>query len=280
VAIENAAETMRALRAAHALESGNEASELAAAQLAEALDLPVPPRRIECYDVSNLQGTHVVGAMVVFEDGAPARGDYRHFKIRTVEGQDDFASMAEMLERRFGRLARHRAASEASVEGEGEGEGAAELAPPPGRAPGAFERTPDLVIVDGGKGQLRSAVQVVQALGLDDVPLVALAKRLELLYRPGHPDPIALPDGSPALFLVQRVRDEAHRFAVGYNRKLRSQSGLRSTLDDIPGIGPRRRRALLARFGSLEHIKAASIDELCSVEGMTRKAAEQVKAYL
>lgn len=270
VAVENAAETMRALRAAHALESSEGAADQAFAQLVEALELPRPPRRIECYDVSNLQGTHVVGAMVVFQDGVPARSDYRHFRIKSVEGQDDFASMAEMLDRRFGRLVRYREA--------GEADGAVPAAP--GGATGAFERTPDLVIVDGGKGQLRFANGVMQALGLDDIPLVALAKRQELLYRPGHPDPVALADGSQALFLVQRVRDEAHRFAISYNRKLRSQSGLRSTLDDIPGIGPHRRRALLAHFGSLEHIKAASIDEMAAVEGMTRKAAEQVKAYL
>ena len=270
VAVENAAETMRALRAAHALESGEGAAQQAFDQLVEALDLPRPPRRIECYDVSNLQGTHVVGAMVVFQDGVPARGDYRHFRIRTVEGQDDFASMAEMLSRRFGRLVRYREA--------GEADGAADVAP--GAQTGAFERTPDLVIVDGGKGQLRFASEVMQALGLDDIPLVALAKRQELLYRPGHPDAVALPDASQALFLVQRVRDEAHRFAISYNRKLRSQSGLRSTLDAIPGIGPHRRRALLAHFGSIEHIKAASIDDLAAVAGMTRKAAEQVKAYL
>jgi len=274
VAVENAAETMRALRAAHAVESGQGAAEQALGQLVDALELPRPPRRIECYDVSNLQGTHVVGAMVVFQDGVPARGDYRHFRIKTVEGQDDYASMAEMLRRRFGRLVRFR-------EGAGgeDGEDTAP-APAPGAPEGAFERTPDLVIVDGGKGQLRFASEVVQELGLDDIPLFALAKRQELLYRPGRSDPVALPDGSQGLFLVQRVRDEAHRFAISFNRKLRAQSGLRSTLDDIPGIGPRRRRALLAHFGSLEHIRAASIDDLAAVDGMTRKAAEQVKAYL
>lgn len=275
VAVENAAETMRALRAAHALESGQGAAEQALGQLVEALELPRPPRRIECYDVSNLQGTHVVGAMVVFQDGVPARGDYRHFRIKTVEGQDDYASMAEMLRRRFGRLVRFRAGAGGEA-----GEPAEAPAAVPGTPEGAFEREPDLVIVDGGKGQLRFASEVMQELGLDDIPLFALAKRQELLYRPGRPDPVALPDGSQALFLVQRVRDEAHRFAVSYNRKLRAQSGLRSTLDDIPGIGPRRRRALLAHFGSLEHIRAASIDDLAAVDGMTRKAAEQVKAYL
>lgn len=275
VAVENAAETMRALRAAHALESGQDAAEQALGQLVEALELPRPPRRIECYDVSNLQGTHVVGAMVVFQDGVPARGDYRHFRIKTVEGQDDYASMAEMLRRRFGRLVRYRAGAGGEA-----GEPAEAPAAVPGTPEGAFEREPDLVIVDGGKGQLRFASEVMQELGLDDIPLFALAKRQELLYRPGRPDPVALPDGSQALFLVQRVRDEAHRFAVSYNRKLRAQSGLRSTLDDIPGIGPRRRRALLAHFGSLEHIRAASIDDLAAVDGMTRKAAEQVKAYL
>lgn len=275
VAVENAAETMRVLRAAHAVESEDSQADRAAEGLAEALGLPAPPRRIECYDISNLQGTHVVGAMVVFEDAAPMRADYRHFRIRGVEGQDDYASMEEMLTRRFTRLARYRQRAAAGARDEGP-----TGAVPTERAPGAFEKSPDLVLIDGGKGQLGVAVRVLQSLGLDDLPLVALAKRHEALFLPGAAEGIELEHDSPSLYLVQRLRDEAHRFAIGYNRKLRRKSGLRSTLDDIPGIGPKRRRALLTHFGSLAHIRAASVEEIAAVPAMTRRAAEQVKAYL
>jgi excinuclease ABC subunit C len=278
VAVENAAETMRALKVAHAVESGGERATEAMESLAAALDLPRMPRRIECYDISNLQGTHTVGAMVVFTDAVPARADYRHFRIKTVAGQDDFASMREMLSRRFERLARARAA---------QAEGALPLPPEaePGSRPGqpdagSFEKTPDLVLIDGGKGQLGVAVDVLQSLGLDDLPVAALAKRHEELFQPGRALSVYLPRDSQALFLVQRVRDETHRFAITYNRKLRQKAGLRSTLDEIPGIGGKRRKALLVHFGSLDGVRAASVDQLAAVPGMSRRAAEQVKAYL
>jgi len=257
VAIDNAADTLRALAAAHVAETQGEKAAAAVSELELALDLPRPPRRIECFDISNLQGTHTVGSMVVFEDAAPLKADYRHFRVRSVEGGDDYAAMTEVLTRRFQRLAERRA-----------------------DAPGAFEKTPDLVLIDGGKGQLRVALAVLQSLGLDDLPLAALAKRNEELYRPGRAEPVRLPRDSQALFLVQRARDEAHRFAITYNRKLRHSAGLRSTLDDVPGIGPRRRKALLVHFGSVDAIRAASPDELAAVPGMTRRMAEQVKAYL
>ena len=263
LAVENAQETMRALRAAHAVESDDSQASEAIDGLQAALGLPRPPRRIECYDVSNLQGTHTVGAMIVFDDAVPQRADYRHFRLRGIEGPDDYAGMRQMLDRRMRRLRRHR---DGHV--------------PDGAAPGAFEREPDLVLVDGGKGQLGVALEVLTELGLDDVPLASLAKREELLFRPGNPDPIRLPRDSQSLFLVQRARDEAHRFAITYNRKLRRQSGLSSGLDSIPGIGPKRRRALLTYFGSIDQIKAASVDQLAEVKGMSRRAAEQVKAYL
>ncbi|MEO8085106.1 MAG: excinuclease ABC subunit UvrC [Ardenticatenales bacterium] len=326
VAVENAHETLRALKAAHAVESKGDIARRAIAELQDALGLPRPPRRIECFDVSNLQGTHTVGSMVVFEDAVPYRADYRHFRMKETGGGDDFAAMGEMLTRRFRRLAAARAARDGatSVGGTGVGDvqddavaagaadntdlvAAADIADVADvvnvngtdvarvaevvndggdtlsradAARGAFEREPDLVLVDGGKGQLGVAVKVLQDLGLDDLPLASLAKRHEELFRPGRKDSVYLPRESQALFLVQRARDEAHRFAITYNRKLRQDTGLRSTLDEIPGIGPKRRRALLTHFGSLDHIRMASIDDIAAVHGMTRRAAEQVKAYL
>jgi excinuclease ABC subunit C len=267
VAVENAAETLRALRVAHVSETQSEEAQGAIEELGEVLSLPRLPKRIECYDISNLQGTHTVGSMVVFEDAAPQKADYRHFRIKDAGGVggggDDYAAMEEMLKRRLRRLVRFREEG-ASV----------------GETPGAFEKTPDLVLVDGGKGQLGVAVRVLQSLALDDLQIAALAKREEALFRPGEPEPILLPKDSRALYLVQRARDEAHRFAIAYNRKLRRRRGLRSTLDEIPGIGAKRRRALLTKFGSLDRIRVATVDELAAVPPMTRRAAEQVKAYL
>lgn len=263
VAVENAAETLRALQVAHKTETQGETAQRAMEELALALDLAEPPRRIECYDISNLQGTHTVGSMVVFEEAVPLKQDYRHFRIKSLDGQDDYQAMGEMLRRRFQRLAAFRETGRAV-----------------GQRPSAFERTPDLVLVDGGKGQLRVAATVLQTLGLDDLRVAALAKREELLFRPGRAEPVRLPRDSRALHLVQRARDEAHRFAVSYNRKLRRDRGLRSSLDEIPGVGAKRRRALLAHFGSLDAIRAASVDDLAALPGMTRRVAEQVKAYL
>jgi len=263
VAMENAAETLRALQVAHKTETESGAARAAMDELADALGLAGPLSRIECFDVSHLQGTHTVGSMVVFGDAAPLKQDYRHFRIRAAGGQDDYAAMGEMLRRRFQRLALFREADR-----------------PVGRTTGAFERSPDLVLLDGGKGQLRVGVQVLQSLGLDDVPVAALAKREESLFRPGRAEPVRLPRDSRALHLVQRARDEAHRFAVSYNRKLRRELGLRSSLDDVPGVGPARRRALLAHFGTLDAIRAASVDDLAALPVMTRRVAEQVKAYL
>ncbi len=301
VAIDNAKETLRALRMAHAVETEDDKAAEAMEGLQAALDLPRLPRRIECYDISTLQGTHTVGSMVVFEEAAPAKADYRHFRIKTVQGQDDFASMAEMLRRRFQRLVRYRALAESGVAVAAAPEAASEgtipvaaggatpaseiptpLEAAPGAAgePGAFERRPDLVLVDGGKGQLGYALAVFQELGLDDIPLASLAKREEELFLPGKKVSVRLPKDSQALYLVQRARDEAHRFAIGYNRKLRRKAGLRSSLDSVPGIGPKRRRELLGAFGSIDGIRNASVDELAAVSSMTRRAAEQLKAYL
>ncbi len=307
VAIDNAAETLRALAAAHAAETRPDTAAEALGELQAALGLPRPPRRIECYDISHLQGTQTVGSMVVFEEAAPLRADYRHFRVQSATGGDDYAAMTEVLTRRFQRLARYRAEGLAetgvaatSAEGDANpgaagpvagsdantgtaGPVAGTVASPTGDGGGAqtsFEKTPDLVLIDGGKGQLRAAAAVLASLGLDDLPLASLAKRLEELYRPGQRDPVMLPRDSQALYLVQRARDEAHRFAVTYNRKLRHTAGLRSSLDEVPGIGPKRRRMLLVHFGSLARVRAASVDEIAAVPGMTRRAAEQVKAYL
>lgn len=259
VAVENAAQTLRALAFRHASET--EGGETAVAALQRALDLPRPPRRLEGYDISTLQGASTVGSMVVFVGAVPTRADYRRFKVREAPPGDDFASLREVLGRRFRRLAAHRA----SVGGD---------------PASAFEATPDLVIIDGGRGQLGVAERVLSSLGLDDVPVASVAKRREELFRPGRPDPIRLPADSPALHLVQHLRDEAHRFAVTYHRRLRRRRGLTSTLEEIPGIGVKRRQALMRAFGSLEAIRRASIEELAAVPSMTKSAAEQIKAYL
>lgn len=223
--------------------------------LAAALDLPRLPRRIECFDISNLHGTNPVASMIVFEDGRPAKKEYRRFTIKTVTGSNDFAMMREVIGRRF----RHAA------DGETEGKWAA---------------IPDLVIVDGGKGQLSAAVAGLEDANWADQPIAALAKENEELFVPGHSDPIILPRDSQALFLVQRVRDEAHRFAVSFHRQRRSKSAFQSRLDTIPGVGPKRKQALLRRFGSLKAIKEAPTEELLAVPGINRSVAEQIKSNL
>ncbi len=234
-------------------ERDRESGEGALAELQRALGLFAPPHRIECYDISNIQGRQAVGSMVVFRAGKPAKDQYRKFRIRGVPGPDDYAMMREVLERRFRR-------------------GLAEDA--------AFVEMPDLIVIDGGRGQLSAALAVLRELGLEAVPAFGLAKEHEWLFAPDRPDPIVLPRDSRALHLVQRLRDEAHRFAVGYHRRLRSKASLRSILEEIPGIGPRRRKALLTRFRSLEAIANASVEELAALPGMNRAAAEEVLAYL
>lgn len=225
-------------------------------ELADALDLPRMPRRIECFDNSNLQGNSPVASMVVFEDGKPAKKEYRRFNIKTVVGADDFASMAEVLMRRF------RRAMEADEEKEGK-----------------WTTLPDLVIVDGGKGQLSAAVAALEAVGMR-VPVCALAKENEEIFLPGRPDPILLPRDSQSLFLVQRIRDEAHRFAITFHRSTRSKTAFKSRLDEIPGVGPTRKKALIRAFGSVKAIQAASIEQLTTVEGINAAVAEKIKATL
>jgi excinuclease ABC subunit C len=265
MAAENAAETLSHLRAQWLTDEGKQAEALA--ELQENLGLASPPNRIECYDISTTQGTATTGSMVVFVKGVPRKSDYRRFKIRTVEGTDDFASMREMLRRRF-----HRA-SDKTLKKESERT--------PGSKQTSWDLMPDLLVVDGGKGQLNVALEVLDEFGLrDQVPAVGLAKREEEIFVPDRPDSIMMPRTSEGLFLMQRIRDEAHRFAITYHRRLRRAQTTFSQLDEVPGIGPKRRSALLKHFGSIDAIRAASVDELAAVPSMTRKAAEQVKGSL
>lgn len=263
LAAENAAETLQALQARWQAEKHRQTEALA--ELQTALNLQSPPNRIECYDISNTQGTSAVGSMVVFEQGVPTKKYYRRFNIRSVTGPDDFASMEEVLQRRFNRW-----------------HSAQELDDQPGKKPDpSFSMLPDLLIVDGGKGQLSRAVAVLEKFNLlDQVPVVGLAKQNEELFVPDQVRPIILPNGSQGLFLVQRVRDEAHRFAVTGHRKRRTKSGLASRLDTIVGVGPARRKALLGKFGSIQNIQNASIEELASTPGISDNLAHQIKNQL
>lgn len=222
-------------------------------ELQQGLDLPKLPKRIECYDISNIMGTEAVGSLVVFENGKPKKSDYRRFKIKyTPEQPDDYAMMREVLARRLtGKL----------------------------RQTEKFANLPDLLMVDGGKGQLNVAVGALDAFG-EEVPVIGLAKEFEEVFKPGLSDPIVLPRASKGLHLLQRVRDEAHRFAVEYHRKLRSKRMTKSILSEIPGIGKKRRSALLKHFGSLKRVREASVEELEQAPAMTRPAAETVYAYL
>jgi excinuclease ABC subunit C len=247
-------------------------------ELASALGLPKAPERIECYDMSNIQGTSAVGSMVVFIDGRPEPKEYRRFRIRSGDTPDDFRMMAEVLRRRFSRVAKLRSDTGAlSLDAVGADEVPEDDADRPREAGWAV---PDLVIVDGGKGQLSAAVGVMDALAVTDVPLAGLAKRFEELYVPGRSAPIVLPRRSQALYLVQRIRDEAHRFAITYHRDVRGKRALRSELDDIAGIGPGRKKALLKRFGSVRRIKEASVEEVADTPGISRDLAERLKGHL
>ena len=243
--------------------SDNSIVQQAATELEEELSLPLPLRRMECYDISHIQGSNTVASMVVFEDGKPKPAHYRRFKIKTVDGVDDFESMREVLRRRFKRLATARAAEQtgdtALVEVD------------------SFGVIPDLVLIDGGKGQLSAALEVFLEMGIDDVPLASLAKENEELFVPHTPEPIVLPRNSQALHLVQRIRDEAHRFAITFHRNLRSKDSLKSPIDNVTGIGPKRKRMLMRRFGTLKGIKEAAVDDIASVPGMTRSLAIRLK---
>ncbi|HEX77335.1 MAG TPA: excinuclease ABC subunit UvrC [Dehalococcoidia bacterium] len=234
--------------------SDSEALATALVQLKEALALPSLPNRVECYDISDIRGTSAVGSMVVFQEGRPKPAHYRRFRIKTVDGADDCAMLGEVLRRRFKR------GTTSAEEGWG--------------------ITPDLLLVDGGKGQLNAALEAMREQGADSVPAASLAKEYEEVYLPGRAEPVRLPSNSPALYLLQRIRDEAHRFAWGYHQRMRRTQGMASALDSVPGIGPKRKRALLRHFGSIGAIREASVEELASVTGMTPQVAARVKEYL
>jgi excinuclease ABC subunit C len=212
--------------------------------LEDTLDLPAPPLRIECYDISTIQGRHTVASMVVFEDGLPLKAQYRRFKIRTIDGQDDFAAMEEVIRRRFEA---YLAEKKLPIEEQGK-----------------FSYPPGLIVIDGGKGQLGRAVHVLDELDLE-IPVVGLAKKLEEVFVPNESEPIIIPRGEEALYLLQRVRDEAHRFAINYHRSLRDKSMVDSILDGVAGVGPGRKKALIARFGSVKRMREASISDLGAV---------------
>ncbi len=262
MATENATETLKSLRAQWQADTNRQTQSLA--ELQEAFGLPEAPNRIECYDISNTQGTASVGSMVVFEQGVPAKSLYRRFNIKTVVGPDDFASMEEVLLRRFRRW-------EAS-----QSKQKLEKKPDP-----SFSILPDMLIVDGGKGQLSRAVKILDQFGLrDKVVVTGLAKQEEELFLPDREEPIVLERHSQGLYLVQRVRDEAHRFAITAHRKRRTKLGLASLLDSVPGIGPKRRKALMAHFGSFAAIRAASVEELAAVPGITEQLSQAIKSQL
>ncbi|HLB44800.1 MAG TPA: excinuclease ABC subunit UvrC [Candidatus Limnocylindrales bacterium] len=256
LAERNAAETLAREQARWLADQGKTLAALE--ELATALGLPAPPLRIECYDISTIQGTNTVGSMVVFEEGRPRSGEYRRFRVKSVVGTDDYASHREVLWRRFYR----------ALEAE---EGVAEE---------LRWRLPDLVVIDGGLGQVNAARGVMDALGLHDLPVVGLAKEREEIFLPGLSQPLVLPANSQALYLVQRLRDEAHRFAITYHRKLRAKSQTRSVLDDVAGVGPARKRALLRVFGSTRQMRSATIEEIAAVPGISRALAETIHAAL
>ena len=296
LATDNAVETLARERAEWLADTARRDEALT--ELASALDLVRPPERIECYDMSNIQGTSAVGSMVVFIDGKPEPKEYRRFRIRSGDTPDDFRMMAEVLRRRFSRIAKLRsdtgALSLAAVGADEAPEGDGEDGEPPDLDPAAGPvqsssngdrretgwAVPDLVIVDGGKGQLSAAVGALAELGISDVPLAGLAKRFEELHLPDQAAPVVLPRRSQALYLVQRIRDEAHRFAITYHRDVRGKRALRSELDGIAGIGPGRKKALLKRFGSVRRIREASVDEVAATPGISRDLAERLKAQL
>ncbi len=248
-------------------------------EIQQALALPTAPLRIECYDISNLQGTEVVGSMVVFEDGLARKGEYRRFVVRGVEGQNDVASMHEVLTRRFRRLLDDQAEEPDIGEHEQGDEGPMLVDPDTGR-PRKFSYVPGLVVVDGGPPQVAAAQRALDELGIDDVPVCGLAKRLEEVWVPGQEDPVILPRSSEGLYLLQRIRDEAHRFAITHHRSRRSKSMVESTLDGVPGLGEVRRKTLLRHFGSLKKLRAATVEEIASVPGFGKRTAEAVVAAL
>jgi excinuclease ABC subunit C len=246
------------------------------------LDLPTAPLRIECYDISNLQGTEVVASMVVFEDGLSRKSEYRRFVIRGVEGQNDVASMHEVITRRFKRLLDDRAeTADVALDSDlsSDGEGPMLIDPETGR-PKKFAYAPGLVVVDGGPPQVAAAQRALDELGIDDIPVCGLAKRLEEVWLPRQEDPVILPRTSEGLYLLQRIRDEAHRFAITHHRSRRSKTMVESLLDNVSGLGEVRRKTLLRQFGSLKRLRAATVEEIAAVPGIGPRTAEAIVAAL
>lgn len=236
-------------------------------EIQDALELDEPPLRIECYDISNLAGTEVVGSMVVFEDGLPRKSEYRKFTVRGEQGTDDVAAIREVLSRRFRRL---QEAEEAPAD-----PGRPGIDPETGR-PRKFAYAPGLVVVDGGQPQVNAARQAMDEAGMSDIPVVGLAKRLEEVWPPDSDHPVIMPRTSEGLYLLQRVRDEAHRFAITFHRQRRSTSMVDSLLDGVPGLGPARRKALMTRFGSLKRLRAATMEQIAEVPGFGPATAQAV----
>ena len=261
---ENARLGMEQLRITRFSETDSD--DKAMLEVQEALNLPKLPNRIECYDISNIQGTNAVGSMVVFENGSPKTSDYRRFQIKSVKGIDDYSMMREMLTRRFNRMSNLSNENTAGLHKRSNQE--------------AWTMKPDLVLIDGGKGHLGAALQVFLEMGISDVPLASLAKENEELFTPESPHSILLPKNSPGMYLVQRARDEAHRFAITYHRKRRSNQSFQSSLDLIPGIGPKKRRSLLRKYGSIKNIKESSLEDIATTPGITLKLAEQILDHI
>ena len=270
---KNAEQNLKAFLAHQ--EAAETASASALNEIAAALDLPAPPHRIECYDISNIQGTNAVSSMVVFVEGRSKKSDYRHFKIQYDKGPNDFAMMQETLRRRLRYLR-----ADADRPPIAAGDAAAAALEKQAARKERFHEKPDLLLIDGGKGQLSAVVEVMHELDMWGIPVAGLAKENEWLYLPGSPDPIVLAPNSAGLHLVMRVRDEAHRFAVTYHRQRRDKAMTTSALDALEGVGPVRKKRLMLAFGSVGAIRRASVDEIAAVKGVTAALASQIKAAL
>ncbi len=259
--LETVTENAKQAFAQHRLKRSNDfaARSRQLRELQERLGMNEAPLRIECFDISNTGPTEAVGSMVVFEDGLPKRSDYRRFSIKWGSGQDDFANMGEVIRRRFARYLEERT----------------EPLGPDGKQR-KFAYPPNLVVIDGGKGQLGRAVEVMQELGVEDVTTVSLAKRMEEVFVPGSPEPILIPRTSESLYLLQQIRDEAHRFALAYHRLRRGKRMTQSALDGIPGLGEARRKKLLSHFGSVKRVREATLEEISVVPGITKPVAGAV----
>jgi excinuclease ABC subunit C len=241
------------------------------AELAKVLDLPKPPQRIEGFDISNISGTFAVASLVSFKNGRPDRANYRRFKIKTVEGQDDFAGMAEVVKRRYSRLLREAGSRVRENADNSTALSQARLQGLP---------FPNLILIDGGKGQLNAACAELKKLGLEKIPVIGLAKEFEEIYRPGESKPLRLGLNHPAVKLLQRIRDECHRVANSYNAQLRIKRISESVLDEFPGIGERRKQALLKKFGSVQRLRTATLEQITAVPGFGGKAAVELKKFL